>query len=211
MKKLILIAVMILGIATLAQAAITSTTFDKNLEGWSAIEDGVISYSEAGGSGGGGGFAQMQDLAYGSWATYAAPASFLGNRLSDFNGSISFDVKRIDGNGTGYAPTVDLISGSTTLTHVFTQFPTQAWNTYTVSLVGSEWGVTDEALKNVLTSLNGFHIRGEYRDGPEYNGLDNVMFGKAAPVPLPSALYLLAPGLLGLAGIKRKVSGITIN
>jgi hypothetical protein len=208
MKKLILIAVMILGIATLAQAAITSTTFDKGLEGWTAIEDGVISYSEAGGSGGGGGFAKMHDNASGTWATYAAPESFLGNRLSDFNGTISFDIKRIDSNGTGYVPTVDLISGSTTLTHEFiNQYPTTSWNTYTVSLVGSAWGVTDQALKNVLTSLNGFRIRGEYRDGTEDNGLDNVMFGKAAPVPVPPSLFLLAPGLLGLVGIKRKYLG----
>ncbi|MCX5805532.1 MAG: hypothetical protein NT010_05610 [Proteobacteria bacterium] len=36
--------------------------------------------------------------------------------------------------------------------------------------------------------------------------LDNIQL-TATPVPLPSALYLLAPGLLGLVGLKRKYLG----
>ncbi|MCX5805717.1 MAG: DUF642 domain-containing protein [Proteobacteria bacterium] len=44
-------------------------------------------------------------------------------------------------------------------------------------------------------------------DGTWYGPAIDLVSVEKAPVPLPSALYLLAPGLFGLVGIKRKYLG----
>jgi hypothetical protein len=74
-------------------------------------------------------------------------------------------------------------------------------NTYSIYLKGNTTPITtitDSTFTSGLVAFYGFSPR-------MTSTFDNVAISvPAAPVPIPSAFYLFAPGLLGLIGFKRK-------
>jgi hypothetical protein len=53
-----------------------------------------------------------------------------------------------------------------------------------------------------MSNVTALWIRGEYINGNEQEGLDNVNVKSA--VPLPTTLLLLGPGFVGLAAMRRR-------
>ena len=135
--------------------------------------------------------------------TFSAPAKFLGNvsGATGFSYDLVYPVGAIN-----YQPTdVILMGNGETLLWKSSPdiVPGPAWMSVSLQFApSSEWhlGTSHGALAtaadfgNVLGSLSGLFIRGEYTTGLiETPGLDNVMLaGVSAAVPEPSTLTMMA-------------------
>lgn len=195
-----------------AQAATLATsTFDNGTDGW--VVDDLISgtsviytptYFSTGGNPGG--YIQDTDRTTGGWV-FKAPTKFLGDMSAAYNGILSFDskmpLKGIEGNYDDVA----LTGGGYTVFFNNPNNPGINWTSYSISLnevAGWKLEATGLAPTQVqmvalLSSLNDLRIRGEYSNGSETVGLDNVVLSSAPqPVPEPSlTLGWLASGAVG--------------
>mgnify|MGYP003433600895 CR=1 FL=1 len=195
-----------------AQAAtLVSSTFDNGTDGW-VIEDFTSAtsliytptYFSTGGNPGG--YIQDTDRTTGGWV-FKAPTKFLGDMSAAYNGTLSFDskmpVKGIEGNSEDVA----LTGGGYSLLFNNPNNPGINWTSYSISLnEAGGWKVeatglapTQPQMLAVLSSLTNLWIRGEYSNGPETVGLDNVVLSSAPQsVPEPSlTLGWLVSGAVG--------------
>lgn len=195
-----------------AQAAtLASSTFDNGTDGW-VIDDFIsgtsVIYTPTYFSTGGnpGGYIQDTDRTTGGWV-FKAPAKFLGDMSAAYNGILSFDsqmpLKGIEGNFDDVA----LTGGGYTLFFNNANNPGVNWTSYSISLnEAAGWKLeatglapTQPQILAVLSSLSDLRIRGEYSNGSETVGLDNVVLSSAPqPVPEPSLMLgWLASGAVG--------------
>ncbi|MBI5770408.1 MAG: immunoglobulin domain-containing protein [Verrucomicrobia bacterium] len=140
-----------------------------------------------------GGYLSMNDPDGGDF-TFSAPAAFLGNRLGSLGATLTYEL--IHPVGTLNYPAVDVILVGNGVRLVWQGSPAiapsaSAWTPVTVTLAPSaQWHVgstsgaaaTVADFQNVLGNLTGLFIRGEYTDGPDTTGLDNVVLGVAPAV-----------------------------
>lgn len=207
-----LLALLLLVLALTAARAQTST-FTSNDEGWTLVSYSDLSldnfnvvgtypvnYSSTGGNPGG--FAGAGDPDGGD-TTFSAPATFLGNRSVAVGTTFSYDLMH---SGTLNYNATDLIfqgNGVRLLWQANPALaPTTSWLNVSVTLAPSaQWHVntsngalaTMADFQNVFSNLNGIFIRGEYTNGGETDGIDNVHL-----VPEPATTTLLV-GAIGTA------------
>jgi hypothetical protein len=190
-------------------AATISSTFDSDTEGWTAAN--VLappSHVAAGGNPGGYLFIYNSE---GDIAYVSAPAKFLGDLSGFIGGSLSFDNNQLTGTGnwTGQPTFPDTgvvhIIGPT-LTGIRDlhpgTVPVGSWQSYSASLVGANWGLSDADFATLMSNVTGIRVHLEATFGDETNGFDNFVLQTAdapAEVPEPSAFGLLCLGLAGLA------------
>lgn len=164
------------------------STFDAGLDGWTVIEGATLAFQNNGGNPGG--FIQGTDAPSGAWK-FAAPVKFLGDQSDKFGGSLSFDLKQITGTPTvGSAiGEVQLSDGITTLS-LSIPLPTSEFSHYELALDDSEaWFVSSGSggvgalLEQVLSNLTSFTILGEYVNGADSSGLDNVVLSAEPLAP----------------------------
>lgn len=203
MKKLLsgsLVMAALLLTASLAQAALVSA-FDSNKEGWTMTGD-VSSYTYSSSGGNPGGYIRYVDAATGSIVYFNSPNSWDGNWTGYIGGNLSFDLKLISGSGPFGSQTDIIITGpSLTVSKTFlTALPSTNWSHYEVSLTAASFGATPANFANVMANVTSLRIRGEFINGNESEGLDNVM----VTTPLPGAFWLMAAGLLGLVSRRRQ-------
>ena len=138
---------------------------------------------------------------------------------------MSFDLKRLDSNGgaalSPQGPLVALTNGTLILVYAGSfSLPTASFSSYSVALASANWKVTnssgvtatDAQLSSVMSSLTGVYILGDFvtlsGSNGEVIGLDNVSLASPrAPVPEPSAAWLLAIGLCA-AGLTKRLRKI---
>jgi hypothetical protein len=160
-----------------------------------------------------GGYISATDQDNGDF-TFSAPAKFLGD-VSGATG-LSYDLIYPVG-AINYQPTdVILMGNGETLLWKSNPdiVPGPSWMSVNLDFVPStEWhvGTSNGALataadfSRVLGNLSGLFIRGEYTTGlVETPGLDNVrLAGVSQPVPEPSALAMMAIGVVTVATFRR--------
>lgn len=170
--------------------AITST-FDNDVDGWTVIDGANGSFQASNGNPGG--FFQGTDAPSGTWK-FSAPGKFLGDQSDMFGGSLVFDLKQITGTATGGNATgeVELSDGTLTVSTSIA-FPTSEFTTYEIALDDSQaWLETsgsvgvNERLDLILSNLQSITIRGEYANGADAAGIDNVVFSAQ---PLAPSIY----------------------
>lgn len=195
-----------------AQAAtLVSSTFDNGTDGW--VVDDFISgtsviytptYFSTGGNPGG--YIQETDRTTGGWV-FKAPTKFLGDMSAAYNGILSFDSKMPLKGVESNEDDVAITGAGYTLLFNNPNNPGVNWTSYSISLneaagwkvLGTNIAPTQSQMLAVLSSLNDLRIRGEYSNGSETVGLDNVVLSSASQsVPEPtSTLGLLALGAVG--------------
>ncbi len=206
--------------SSVPQAIGAQSSFDTDSEGWSVADwinpdlSGVSgTYSVAWNSTGGnpGGYISATDPS-GLWFWFAAPVKFLGNQAAAFGSSLEYDlfVNPTDG---GFLPVV-ILTGAGQRLFFQGNSPTTAFASNTVPIVPTGWRLNDWQsgaeptlleMQAVLGSLDGLYISGDWFDGPEVAGLDNVRFGtEPTVVPEPSSSALLFLGGLTLVILSRR-------
>lgn len=151
--------------------------FDTNEEGWRVDDGGLISYSKAGGNPGG--CIYGTDNSTGAWF-FLAPQSLLQEIRQGYGKTLRFDLKlNIDGTANTNDDII-ITDGINTLTYDLETNPGTTWTSYSVRFdESSEWRikgtrVSQTDIKRILQHATGCKIRGEYLEGPDYGGLDNV-------------------------------------
>ena len=181
-----------------ASAATISSTFDTGSENWIAVDptaDYTASWQSTGGNPGG--FLQgIETNPLGSTGYFIAPSKFLGNLSAYSGGTLSYDIKII--GGSSYFNDVDVIfsSGANSASWTSNINPTgQGWFNFQIQL--DQANFTGGNLAAILANVTKLQIRGEYINGTEVEGLDNVQLMTAA-VPEPSTWAMM---ILGFAGV----------
>ncbi len=207
-----------LGAAT-PKARGTVSAFNLNAEGWTIVSFSDLSadnytilgtytptYSATGGNPGG--YISEADPDGGDF-TFSAPAAFLGNQLGAVGTSFSYDLNYT--TTVNYQTTdVLFVGGGERLLWQANPalVPTAAFTTVSFLLAPStQWHVntttgaaaTAADFQTVFGNLTGLYIRGEYANGPDNTGLDNVSL-----VPEPGTWALVAFAGLALAGVVRR-------
>ena len=201
--------------------AAISSTFDSSTEGWTVVSFnslstsdysvmGVYTPSHIATGGNPGGYIWTDDPDPSDF-TFAAPASFLGNQAGSYGSPLSYDL--IHWGAPNYQTTDVMLVGTDGTRLLWERSPNiipstdGTWTHVNVVLKPSaQWlvGATNGAqasqanFQDVLGSLAGLYIRGEFVDGPENAGLDNVRLG-SSPVPEPASILVWS--LLGGLGV----------
>ncbi len=178
-------------------------TFDTGVDGWTIVSftnlatntyslsgNYTATHSTTGGNPGGYIYSADPD---GGDFTFAAPAAFLGNRAAAAGGTLSYDLIHPTGGVDLQAADVILVGNGQRLVWQAspTLTPSTTWLPVSVPLSPTpQWhvdittGATPTAtdFQAVLGNLTDLLIRGEYFNGSETSGIDNVRFSAAAPL-----------------------------
>lgn len=172
------------------------STFDAGDDGWTVVGDaqggGVRPDVSPRGGRTGGFVSAKDDVAGGTWY-WRAPAAYRGNRTSFYGGQLAFSLRQSSLERQFDDPDVMLRGGDVTLVLALPRHPGLNWTPYTVGLderagwrVGSLTGPAASAaqLRAVLGRLDDLKIRGEYVEGADTGGLDDVSLGRVdCPTP----------------------------
>lgn len=167
-----------------------TSTFDKNSEGWRIFGDiyGEVRGPEyvpvSGKKGGNLRFVDNEDER--TWYYYA-PAKFLNDKSAFFGGSFIYHLKQSPTNDLYDRDEPDIIIASRgmKIVYSFHSPPSFNWTNYSVILDDrTEWRIetldgakaTNADITKVLSDIGSILIRGEFRNGPDEGGLDNVTF-----------------------------------
>jgi hypothetical protein len=158
-----------------------TSTFDTDDDGWTMLGDVASSGWQATG-GDPGGYYQWVDAATGADSYFNAPSKFLGDMSAYYGGSLTYSLQDTGDNYNG-VPDIKLIGDGMELDFYDAGTPgiTPSWGNFSATLTASGWettggsAATTQEMDEVLGDLTQLEIRGEYVDGGETGGIDNVV------------------------------------
>lgn len=183
---------------------LAESTFDSGADGWATGDNASeLQHVSTGGRPGGYVEAQAQDEG-GIWY-WVAPPSFTGDFEAAYNGALRFELTQATAETTLDSADVILEGASDTLTVTVANPPTSDWTAYRIPLrpaagwtvQGSGQAPTTAEMKDVLASIEGVRIRGNYWEEGGAVGLDNVRLQAAQTIERwvdPAQTYLQASG-----------------
>lgn len=169
-------------VVSVAPVVIARSTFDTDLEGWTLIGSGTLTYQSSGGISGG--FARFDDISgTGGDGWIIAPSKFLGD-WSGLNGTGTlswYHTVLSPGGGPTFVPAGVSISGpGGSASWQSPNLLATYWQFFSVPVDPSVWSVTGSwsALLANVTTLQ-IRIEGVHNGGPalDTDGIDNVVLG----------------------------------
>jgi hypothetical protein len=201
----------------IAHASASSIVEDFNdtgagANGWTAIDHLTFDYSSqysATGGKTGGYLAGGETNPLGGTGYFVAPSTsaFHGDLSTYVGGTLSFDIKVFEGTKLNYFDDNDVMisgNGSTLLfaTHINpAEAPGDGWVHFSIALTTANFGSN---LATVLANVSNFELRGEFIDGVEKEGIDNVTLTTAVPEPSTWAMMILGFCGVGFMAYRRK-------
>jgi len=181
--KLSIVFMALLIFASLGSSQNLTSTFDFGDEGWNFAGDANVSWIERGGNPGG--FLLGEDAKENSTWYYVSPKSWSGNWTLHIGDNLSFDIRLID-EDDGINLNFDDILKIYSLNGTSTAWPGSTvpwpkepargvWTHYEIALVPSSFGVNKSEFLEIMGHVENISIRGEYSDGRDLEGLDNVI------------------------------------
>ena len=165
-------------------AGSVTSTFDSGDDGWwvwADAQSGSTTPNWFGSGGNPGGYLSADDDVVGGldWF-WRAPDKFHGDFSGAYGKTLTFDLVQ-SGQGMQFDDDDDviLVGGGISLDYNLASNPGMTWTPYSVPLSETGWTnvgmpVTQQVMMTVLSSLTDLLIRGEYINGPDTGGLDNV-------------------------------------
>jgi len=163
--------------------------FEQNTEGWTVSGDAQggntqPDYMKEGGKSGG--YIQAKDDAVGGVWYWSAPEKFLGDISSSYGKKLKFSLKQSSTDSQFDDADIIFTGGGMRIVYDTPENPGTDWTGYTVILTEKGWryndlngdAVTKEDFKKVLGDLESLYIRGEFVEGDDTDGLDNVILYK---------------------------------
>ena len=204
----------VLGLTACGASAGVAWSFDADAQGWGTLND-ARDFAWDSNIGQPAGAIRARDVGDGRIWYYAAPVVDISNASGFYGGAIAWNILGIQGNQTSIANRADvmLTGGGLSFGIDVDVVPVNSqWTSWSASVSeAAGWRIvsstssgslsstaaTEADIRAVLADLTGFYIRGEYTNGADQTGLDNVSF-----VPTPGAAGLL--GLFGLGAVRRR-------
>jgi hypothetical protein len=188
-----------------AGATVILSDFTTNVDGWTLVTRGIITYRATGGNLGG--YLDVQDTGSASYDDYIyAPAKFLVDLTAFNGGTLSFDAKWLDlaggtlnnnsfgtirlGGATGVSRDLAVIG-----------LPGATWAPYSINLTAAAWGLTEAQWTTLLANVTEIRICLDATVlANEHIGFDNFQLyhddqPSEEPLPDPQALWLMVAGL----------------
>lgn len=168
---------------------VVSSHFEKDSENWTIKgdaqgdsaeptyfpEDGVAN-----------GYIHAKDDAAGGVWYFSAPEKYLGSKKNFYGRTLSYSLfQKPQKNSQFDSPDIVFGSGEDEIFYLVEDYPDTTWTHYQVRISSDkDWFfgkykdkkvATEEQIKSVLSNLDKFWIRGEYRSGADWGGLDEVV------------------------------------
>jgi|GEM_PF-2326938 len=158
-------------------------TFDQSDELWRSEGGANLSWMERGGNPGG--FLLGEDADENETWYYVSPESWSGNWTAHVGYVLSFDIRLInydDGINLNfsdilkiYGPNGSFVAWPGSIAPWPGEPELGAWTHYEIPLVPDSFGVNESVFLEAMENVDRILIRGEYSDGKDLEGLDNVM------------------------------------
>lgn len=168
------------------------SSFDSDDEGWRVLgeahgDSAVPTYQSTGGNPGG--YIEVVDNATGSTWYWDAPEHYLGDQSCAYSGTLRFDLRQSSTDNQFDDDDIVLEGGGLTLVYNTAENPGTDWTSYSIPLNETAgWSnaataepATQQEMQAVLTDLTALRIRGEFVDGADVGGLDNVSLSADIP------------------------------
>jgi len=184
-----------------------SSTFTSGSEGWTGVDalehDWTSTWYSTGGNPGGY-LRGVEPYPQGGTGYYIAPSSWFGNWNQYLGGTLQYDIKIFSGSSYFSDKDVIICSGGSCMSLINTSDDWSGWKTFTVALNASSFGVSETYFNTIMSNVTSLNIRGEYINGSEAEGFDNVQVTSPNTIPEPVTFMLLGLGLMGIAGMRIK-------
>ena len=168
---------------------IVSSHFEKDSENWTIKGDAQGDSAEptySSENGVANGFIHAKDDAAGGVWYFSAPEKYLGNKKNFYGRTLSYSLfQKPQKNSQFDSPDIVLTNGENEIFYLLEDYPDTTWTHYEVKIsADKDWFygkykdkevATEEQMKMVLSNLEKFWIRGEYRSGADWGGLDEVV------------------------------------
>jgi hypothetical protein len=193
-----------------ATAAVVSSDFSTDVEGWTKTAATVFQQQAAGGNPDGFLFI---DNSEGPIELIFAPAKFRGDLSAFDGGTLSFDGNMLGTgggdffgpsdygtvqiSGPGGAATLDLVPGIHSGAGGGNP-PTNQWTTFSASFDAATWGMSQLQWIALLSNVTEISLSVEALFGAEIQGIDNFKLVTSVPVPATGGLVAIGLTLVGL-------------
>lgn len=168
---------------------VVSSHFDKNSENWTIKGDaqgGAIDPTYSAEDGLADGYIHAKDDAAGGVWYFSAPEKYLGNKKKFYGRTLSYALfQKPKKNSQFDSADIILTNGENEIFYLVGDNPDTTWTHYEVKITAdNDWFygkykdkevATEEQIKMVLSNLEKLWIRGEYRSGADWGGLDEVI------------------------------------
>jgi len=196
MKKLIwllilvlVIIVIILGVRQCGHGKTVVSHFNHDDEGWLVSGDAQggdthPDFMKKGGKNGA--YISAKDDAVGGVWYWSAPDKFFGDLSSSYGKKLKFSLKQSSVNDQFDDADIILKGAEMTLVYDTPNNPGTDWTDYVIILTEEGWhynntggdAVTKEDFQKVLKNVKNLYIRGEFVNGEDTDGLDEVVLEK---------------------------------